>query len=122
MRTVYKGARGIVYKVAGGRGRHAANDNAANVSEYERMVRIGRFDATLATPCTLYMVNGVAILAMVLRPGDSASASGRAWDVLHAKVQRYNRESGDHIGDMHGQNWRLTPMGRPTVTDVGDVF
>lgn len=116
-RKVYKGkSPRIVYKVT------TSGDNRANVSEYERMLRVQAFDHNIATPCTLYMVDGVAVLAMVERPHDSDTLDHAAYDRFMQRLTRYNRESGDHIGDMHGQNYRATPSGKGTVTDCGDVI
>ena len=121
-RKVYSGARSIVYKVA------TSGDNRANVSEYERMDRIAQFDRTLATPSTVYFVtvNGqeVAVLAQFARPNDSRALDPNTVARFYDRVARYNAENpfGDKIGDMHGGNFRSTPMGRATITDCGDVI
>ncbi len=123
MRTVYMGARDTVYKVANNGG------SRANISEYERMVRIANFDRNISTPCALFdvsMPDGTVrtVLAMTARPADATDADGKVRARYFDRVARYNAENphGDFIGDMHDGNWRLTPRGRGTVTDCGDVF
>lgn len=125
-RITYKGARGIVYKVP----RNPARDRS-NVSEYERMTRIAKFDRSLSTPTALYIVDGVAVIAMYERPISAAEEDFRAMTAwgkanaarVQARVAAYNAAhiGTDRIGDMHEGNWRGTVMGRPTLTDVGDV-
>lgn len=127
-RTTFQGARGIVYKVP-----RNHNSDRSNRSEYERMCRIAAVDRTLSTPTALYIVDGVAVVAMLERPLSACGDADDPWrmsawgaanlDKVRERVARYNRTNpyGDHIGDMHEGNWRGTPRGRPTLTDVGDV-
>lgn len=122
LRATFTNARGdIVYKVA-----HQSTFGTPNRSEYARMLRIAEFDRGLSTPCSLYTVptndGPVLVLAMVTRPGESVKADRDTERRFTARITRYNdAHPSDRIRDMHSDNWRLTPRGRATVTDVGDV-
>lgn len=113
-RIVYMNAdRTVVYK--------RARDKFSNLTEWERMVRIARAVKALSTPCTIWTVDGELVLAMVARPTAGNRAPGGTERKFRALVAQYTRLTDEHLADLHGDNWRLTPKGRPTLTDAGDV-
>ena len=124
MRTVYVNAkRTVVYTLSKRTDYPAANGD--NESEYEMMLalwknhRMGRY----ATPCSLYYVEGVAVLAMVYRPVESTAVARNARWEFQQRVAEWNSEHrGDlYIGDMHDANYRATSCKRVKAIDLGRV-
>ncbi len=120
MRTVYVDARGrFVYKVAN------FGKNSDNESEYARMGRVSRTPGckSLYSPCALFYVDGVAVLAMRVRPLTSGEVTWEVREKFMEAVSLYNSTNrwGDRLSDMHGGNYRGTPGGRLKLTDCGDV-
>jgi hypothetical protein len=117
MRTVYvDAAYATVYKLPGGRG-HNAGWNKANESEFEAM-QAARTSPDLRryhTPCTLYYVDGIAVLAMPYRPVDGTDIDYEAQDRLLEVARAHG------LRDMHPGNYRGTPSGQVKITDLGAI-
>lgn len=120
MRTAYVDARGkFVYKVAN------FGKNSDNESEFERMWRVAATPgcASIYSPVALFYVDGVAVLAMRVRPHDTDATRWEARDKFRETVRLYNETNiwGDKLSDMHDGNFRGTPERRLKLTDCGDV-
>jgi hypothetical protein len=114
-RTVYK-----IGTVTHGRGNNhgkievSSKNNIWNESEHERATAYRAMGKSWAPPSSLYVVDGIAIVAMPYYPGSVRDATSAQYndlcEILHSEEGLRFREDGPA--------WRLTKSGQIRITNI----